>query len=296
MEYFQEVVSGNKVPGMRLIGLESIDMELVDLEKALIDLPLGGVRYYPRIGSTNDEAIRWCEAGAPDLALMVADEQTFGRGRLSRPWQTLPGTALAFSLVMYPPFGSRGEMLPDTLLTRLNGLGGLAVSQALAQNYGLQAEIKWPNDVLLERCKVAGVLAEARWQGDILLAVILGIGVNITQGAIWGLPEGSFPATCVEARLGRQVDRIKLLRNILDRLLDWRSLLGSSGFLQAWEQRLAWRGEWVEIRAALAGQASDQVLLQGLNEDGSLRVSDRAGQTISLYAGEISLMRAIDAT
>lgn len=250
-------------------------------------MPLGGVHYYPCIGSTNDEAIRWCEVGAPDLALVVADEQTSGRGRLGRHWQTPPGTALAFSLVMHPPFGPGEETLPDQLLMRLNGLGGLAVSQALSRHYGLQAEIKWPNDVLLERRKAAGILAEARWQGDKLQTVILGIGVNVTPEAIYGLPEGGFPATCVEAVLGRHADRIELLYAILERLMDWRPRLGSSEFLRAWEERLALRGEWVEISAAHTRQVPEQFQVQGLNEDGSLRVNDWAGHTASLYSGEI---------
>jgi len=264
-------------------------MELMTLKEALSDLPLGGVRYSPRIGSTNDEAASWCEAGAPDLALIVADEQTHGRGRLGRCWQTPPGAALAFSLVLYPPFGPGVETPPDLLLVRLNGLGGLAVSQVLSERYGLDAEIKWPNDVLLERRKVAGVLTEARWQGDVLQAAILGIGVNVRPEAIISLPEESFPAACVETILGRQVDRTQLLHAILERLLAWRIRLGSREFLQAWEERLAWRGEWVEIGAAQPMQALGQVLMQGLNEDGSLRVSDRQGQRLSLYAGEIQI-------
>ncbi len=81
-------------------------MKLVSLLETLSYLHLGGVRYYPCLGSTNDDALSWCEEGAPDLALVVADEQTSGRGRQGRKWQTLPGTGLAFSLVMHPPFGT----------------------------------------------------------------------------------------------------------------------------------------------------------------------------------------------
>ena len=264
-------------------------MKLVSLIETLSDLPLGGVRYYPCLGSTNDDALSWCEEGAPDLALVVADEQTSGRGRQGRQWQTFPETALAFSLVMQPPFGPREETLPDQLLTRLNGLGGLAVSQALSCHYGLQAEIKWPNDVLLERRKAAGVLAEARWQGDNLQAVILGIGVNVTPEAIYGLPERSFPATCVEAVLGRHADRTELLHSILKHLLDWRPRLGSNEFLHAWEERLAWRGEWVEISVDHTRRTPGQVLIMGLNKDGSLRVCDRVGHMLNLYSGEIQI-------
>ena len=123
------------------------------LQSILTGLPLGGLRYFDSIGSTNDEALAWARAGAPDYSLVVADTQTAGRGRLQRRWVTNPGAALAFSLVLWPAPQER-QCLP-----RFSPLGAVAVRQALAVVFGLPAEIKWPNDVLLGRCKVAGVLA-----------------------------------------------------------------------------------------------------------------------------------------
>ena len=131
------------------------------LQESLSDLPLGEIRYYEQIGSTNTIAKQWAHAGAPDLSLVVADEQTAGRGRLDRIWVTHPGAALAFSLVMQlqsqstPPAPRQEKVLPF-----LTALGAVAVSAALRQEFGLTTEIKWPNDVLLNRRKVSGVLAE----------------------------------------------------------------------------------------------------------------------------------------
>src|SRR5664279_6508775 len=114
------------------------------LQSILTGLPLGGLRYFDSIGSTNDDALAWARAGAPDFSLVVADAQTAGRGRLLRRWITNPGSALAFSLVLRPST-QESECLP-----RFSPLGAVAVRQALADLFGLPAEIKWPNDVLLE--------------------------------------------------------------------------------------------------------------------------------------------------
>lgn len=95
-------------------------MQVTILEQSLSTLPLGATRFFDSIGSTNDEALRWARAGAPHLALVVADEQTAGRGRLGRRWYTPAGSALAFSLVLLP------ESLPTNSLTRLTAQGALA--------------------------------------------------------------------------------------------------------------------------------------------------------------------------
>src|ERR1044071_8233560 len=113
-----------------------------DLKKALSKLPLGDMRYFESIGSTNDEALAWAATDSPDLSLIIADEQTAGRGRLDRKWFTPSGTALAFSLILRPT----PEEKP--FLTRIVGLAALAVAEAV-QKRELRAQIKWPNDVLI---------------------------------------------------------------------------------------------------------------------------------------------------
>jgi len=248
-------------------------------------MPLGGLRYYPRTGSTNDEAARWVEAGAPDLALVVADEQTGGRGRARRKWFTPPGAALAFSLVL--------KELPSTLATdtpaafnRLTALGTLGVAETLQQDYGLPAQIKWPNDVLLERRKVAGVLVEAHWQGDRPLAVILGVGLNVSPLSVPAEAEALFPAACLETYLAIPPSRPELLNRILAHLLAWRPRLADKAFLQAWDSSLAFRNEWVTISDGTEARLG---YVLGLEPDGRLRLQDRGGKYFAINAGEIHL-------
>ena len=257
-------------------------MDLDELKHALAGLPLGEMRYYDTLDSTNLEAARWAEGKAGDLSLVIADEQTAGRGRDGRQWFTPPGAALACSLILRFPQAND----PRRLLSRLTALGGLAVCDALIQDYALPAELKWPNDVLIRRRKTAGLLSEAHWQGDQLTAVILGIGVNVHPPAV---PPRKSCFTRRPASARKQaysLDRLKLLHFILLRLLNRKKKLESAQFLLDWENYLAFKGEWVQI---LEKNRTLEGRLLGLNPDGSLRLAPRSGQEISIYAGDLRL-------
>jgi BirA family transcriptional regulator, biotin operon repressor / biotin---[acetyl-CoA-carboxylase] ligase len=256
-------------------------MDQASLQTLLADLPLGSVRYFATVGSTNDLAARWAEAGAPDLSLVAADEQTAGRGRLNRRWITPPGSALAFSLILKGP----GEA--DVL--QYTALGSLAVCDALnaALPPVLPAQIKWPNDVIATRRKLAGVLAEAHWRGETLSAVILGIGINVASPSVPPDEQLNYPATCVEAVVESPVDRWGLLHTVLERLLFWRERVGKAEFVMAWGTRLAFRGEWVLV--SFEGQPSLEGQVLGLTAEGRLRLHDRQGDLHELHGGELNV-------
>jgi len=254
-----------------------------EIRAALRDLPLGGLRVYQRVASTNDVALAWVREDAPDLALVVADEQTAGRGRGGRVWHTPPGKALAFSLVMRPTTEEAAWA------SRLGGLGCLAVTDALA-GLELDATIKWPNDVLIGGRKVTGVLVESAWTGESLDASILGVGINVLEGSA-PTSGALFPATTVEAALGRPPDRAKLLRACVSGLLTWRLRLASDRFWQTWQERLAYVGETVTLTAT--GQQDMEGELIGLERGGSLLLRSESGP-VRVEAGEIHLRRTND--
>ena len=273
-------------------------MDPIQLEAILADLPLGEVRYYDSVGSSNDEAARWAAQGAPELALVVADEQTSGRGRAGRHWYTLRGAALAFSIVTYPKIEDLNNV------SRLTALGALAVCETLINSYHLSAKIKWPNDVLAGEKKVAGILAEAQWTGDTLSSLILGTGINVAPASVEDAlaHEGvlNFPSTCVESEMGRAVDRMELLHDVLASILHWRLRLSTPDFLQAWEANLAYHQEWVQVipvgnidersltsENAPARFQEGQVI--GLSNDGSLKLRTRTGEIMTLQFGEVRL-------
>lgn len=271
-------------------------MDQPSLESALADLHLPAIRFFTSIGSTNDEAWRWIDAGAPHRALIVADEQTAGRGRFQRHWVTTAGNGLAFSLILLsPPF-------EPPLVNRITGLAALAVTHALQIKYALPAQIKWPNDILLEQRKVAGILVDSHWTGQNLIAVIIGIGINIASESVnpANLPaEGlNFPATCVENALGHSVDRLEFLHAILKEFFSWLPRLSSQDFIHEWEDRLAYHDQWVELSVENSVHPSQPETVPppfqvgkviGLTPDGSLKLLTTFGNLVTVQVGEIRL-------
>lgn len=246
----------------------------------LAGLPIPDIRFFDSIGSTNDEALAWAEAGAANGSLVVAEQQTKGRGRLGRTWVTNPGSALAFSMVLRP---SPNEIEHIGLFSPL---AGLAVCLAL-QGLGLPAEIKWPNDVLLARRKTCGILAESSWRGNSLEGVVVGIGINVAPDSIPPAAKLQFPATCIEDHLGHPVDRGKLLSQVLSEFFDWRKVLSSREFFQAWEERLAFKGETVHL--ANIGAESLTGTLVGVDENGNLRLRLSSGEVKIVSVGDVHL-------
>jgi len=260
------------------------------LNAALADLPLGGLHFYPQVGSTNSAAADLSARGGSDLTVVAADEQTAGRGRQGRTWITRPGTALAVSVILKPqsdPERSDGREAPG----RYSGLGALAAVEALRDLYRLPAQVKWPNDILVNHLKVGGVLVETSWEGERLSEVILGIGLNVQEDA---LPEGAefrYPAGTIAGAADRKVDRLDLLRGLLEHLILWRARLFSGAFLHAWERSLAFRGRKVVL--AQSGQELAEGVLVGLAEDGSIKLQTGPRQIDKFPVGEIQL-RPVD--
>jgi BirA family transcriptional regulator, biotin operon repressor / biotin---[acetyl-CoA-carboxylase] ligase len=255
-------------------------MDQQELVQRLSNLPLGDVRYFSSIGSTNDEAIKWAAQGVPDLSIIVADEQTAGRGRLDRPWFTPPATALAFSLILRP----RVEEMPH--LSRIVGLAALALIDAIGK-LRLVPEIKWPNDILLNGRKVAGILIELTWAGEEVDYIVIGVGVNVAKGASPSTDVLRFPAISLEHMLGDVPDRTSLLHDILASFIALRPHIHSDSFMSAWEKSLAYSGK--EVRVEMGG---DQVVtgqISGLETDGSLKIRDEHDEIVTVRFGDVRL-------
>lgn len=258
-------------------------MDAEQLRMALAGRSIAGLRYFDSLGSTNDEALAWAESGAPDTALVVADTQTRGKGRMGRQWITNPGAALAFSLIVRPTPAEREH------LALFSPLAGLGVAVAL-EAFGLTPQVKWPNDVLLANKKVCGILAEAAWSGDQLRGVVIGVGVNVAPSSVPPMELLLYPATCVETQVGSPVDRLKLLDAILQAIFHWRGRLGSDAFMATWQERLAFLGQQVAVIPP--SQQAVQGRLAGVDSQGSLRLVTDDGREVILAAGDVHLRPA----
>ena len=285
---------------LECIPLYNWGMDQQSIELALAELPLESIHYFDSIDSTNDEAARQIIRGCASPALVVADEQTAGRGRANRRWFTPRGAGLAFSLIFVP--GLEDDLPTNETLSRYVSLGALAVCKSLAEGYGLQAEIKWPNDVLVDRKKISGVLAEAHWIGDRLQGVILGIGVNVKDAAIRPTEVVDYPACSIEDRVRsagelpaskmKPVNRVELLRSIVSDVFHYLEQLRQRTFMDAWEERLAFRGEWVEVVNPFENRLLYEGVLVGLTADGSLKLRKADGELVRISAGDVSLRYA----
>src|SRR5438876_8870081 len=197
------------------------------LAQALQALPPGWYgQFFDMVDSTQDEARAAARLGAPNRSIFVADYQRAGRGRQGRSWLAGPGTALMISIV----FSERAEQL---IPWRWTSLASVALAEAILELLpDLTPAIKWPNDVLLDDRKVAGILAETSSDGEQLVAVVV-IGVNVNSTSA-DLAHVGVAATSLRIAAGRPVERGELLLTLLRRIDHW--------FARPWaELHAAWQ-------------------------------------------------------
>lgn len=253
-------------------------------QAALAHLPLGELYFFDRIGSTNDFAARLLARGEDEFSLVTADFQFKGRGRIGRSWLSRPGTGLTFSLILR-------DSVPADHLPILSGWAAVGVCCALQDHYQLPARIKWPNDILISGKKAAGILIENHWEGSSLKGVVVGIGINVAPGSVPEADRLRFPATCLECELGREIQRPRLLAEILRELLEWIKELSGPALLETWQRNLAFRGE--KVCLTWDHQPDQEGILVGLEPDGALVLRVQNGREISCPVGEITL-RPVD--
>jgi len=230
----------------------------------------------PRLGEPRLD-VESCEStqllvdtSLPEGALVVADHQTAGRGRLGRSWDAPAGAALLFSVLLKPP--------PEPPTPQLSLVAGIAVADTLERTLGLSVQLKWPNDVMLRRKKIAGCLAEAR-DG----AVVLGIGVNVNQTADQ-LPEN---AGSIRSLTGRTADREELLAMLLGDLEN-RYTAWLAGGLDAVYEGLGPR-DFLRGRQVTVNGVSGVVTM--IDREGRLEIAQGHGDNVTVESGEVVYAR-----
>ncbi|MBL7183627.1 MAG: biotin--[acetyl-CoA-carboxylase] ligase [Anaerolineae bacterium] len=234
---------------------------------------------YSSIGSTNEVLKELAAQGAPEGTLVIADEQTAGRGRLGRKWLASPGTGLLMSLLFRP------DLAPDQA-QRLTMLCSLATADAIEGLTGLPADLKWPNDIFIHGKKAGGILTESGTTGGRLDYVVVGMGLNVNL-AVSTLPELRGMATSLSQELGREVSRLELLWKILEGIeTRYNSLRRGESPHEDWAARLINLGRQVQVttpRGVLAGWA------EGVDADGALILRTPDGQRRRILAGDVTL-------
>lgn len=242
------------------------------------------IRLHGTVTSTNDILKELAKAGAPEGTVVIADEQTAGHGRLKKSWFSPPGVNVYASVLFRPAIQLRE-------VPGFSFISSLAVADAIALE-GLSPAIKWPNDVLVDRKKVAGSLAECASSGRKVDFVSLGIGVNVNVAPAAlraALGEAARAAGSLGEAAGREIDRNVFAANFLSLLDKWAHVFAAQGLapvLAAWRDRDILTGRRVEVRGQ--GKPYDGRVL-GVDREGYLVLRDPRGARRRVLTGEIRL-------
>lgn len=237
------------------------------------------ILHYFRTDSTNAVALKLAAEGAEHGTVVVAEEQTTGRGRLGRSWYSEKSSGIYMSIILRPPLSPAAAPV-------LTLMAGLAAQKAVSSTTGLAVDIRWPNDLLVNKKKVCGILTEMSAELDRLHAVVLGIGMNVNHSVMPAELEEIATSLRMEAHRGisRAHVLVALLRE-LDRHYQLLLKSGNRAITERWEAASTFaHGKRVRVATA-AGQAL--ATTTGVDTSGALKIQYDDGRQESLVAGEV---------
>lgn len=272
-------IIGHPSSGYQLLRLPDIlTASLVRPELGENELGRKIVHYF-RTGSTNTNALKLAAKGAPHGTVVLAEEQTAGRGRFGRTWYSERGSGLYSSIILRP-------QLPPAAAPVLTLMAGVAAHRAIRAATRLPVDIRWPNDLLVNGKKVCGILTEMNAEVDRLHAVVLGIGINVNHTEM--PTELKTFATSLRIEGGKSYSRVQILVSLLKELeYYYHQLLeeGSSAIIEAWSAASTFaQGKPIRVTS---GSGEFLATTLGLEPSGALRVRRQDGREELLVAGEI---------
>jgi len=232
------------------------------------------ILYYPSLPSTVDVAKKMAKEGVCEGTVVLAGQQTAGRGRLGRTWLSSPGSSILMSVVLRPELAQ---------LPRLNMMVGLAVVHSIEKVTGLRPEIKWPNDILINGKKVSGILVENTFDGRNLQASIASVGLNVRLD-VPSFSEISALATSLSGELGRDLspwDVLPSLIKAIDRL--YGELQGGGPIYERWLARVETLGKVVQVKS---GDSLEEGYAESIGPDGSIVLRRSNGSLVTVVTGE----------
>ena len=229
------------------------------------------IHYFPEIDSTMDAARDLARRGAKEGTIVIAESQTRGRGRLTREWLS-PKGGIYFTIVLRPK-------ISPAYAPRINLMAGIAVAATIGKLFGLKAELKWPNDVLIAGKKVCGILAEMDAEMDAVNFVNVGVGINANTS----ISQFEKTATSLKEALGKEISRKEFLGAMLMEMKRRQSVLMKANLLEEWKKLSATLNRDVKIMApseVIVGRAID------IDATGALIIRQRDGSLKSAVAGD----------
>lgn len=279
---------GYHVEAVKNRGYRIVDIPDVMSEEELKSLLTGKTRwagqeiyYYPDTDSTNIRAKEQGERGAPHGTLVVAGQQSAGRGRRGRGWESPPGCSIYMSILLRPEFlPSKAPML--TLIM------AYSVAEALRTCTGMEVKIKWPNDIVLNGKKLVGILTEMSTEIDYINHVVIGVGVNVNMASF--SEEIADTATSLRIETGEIIKRstliVEMMKHFEQNYEKYLKTENLSGIREAYNRLLVNCGKEVKI---LGSKEPYQAVALGINDSGELLVRKQDGSEEAVYAGEVSV-------
>jgi BirA family transcriptional regulator, biotin operon repressor / biotin---[acetyl-CoA-carboxylase] ligase len=267
-------VAGHPATGYQLRSVP--DLLLPEILRPLLRSTIFAehLHHFYKIGSTNTAAMAAAADGAPEGSVFLAEEQTAGRGRGANSWQSERSTGIYCSVIVRPP-------LPPSDVLVLSLAAGLAVQSAIQQvDSRVNADLKWPNDLLIGDKKVCGILTEMNSEATRVRYIVVGIGINVNQASF---PE-ELGATSLRLATGREWSRVEMgaaLLKSLDR--EYRQLLENSDARESILRRFAENSSWAQGKAVRIEENGSSIegTTEGLDPRGFLRVRTEKGtQTV----------------
>ena len=235
------------------------------------------VIYLPVTTSTMDIAKKAAQDRAAEGTIVIADEQTAGRGRMGRKWLSPPGSSILLSIIVRPNLAQ---------LSRLNMVAALATAQAIEKTTGIEPVIKWPNDIIIDGRKVSGMLIEGDIEGDTVSSAVVGIGVNVNLDPST-LPEIRDTATSLREVLREEVSRLELLRALLTEFEQlYRELLRGEPVHKQWLRHLETVGRQVRVKT---GGVELEGYAESVDSEGHLWLRRPDESLVEIVAGDVML-------
>lgn len=239
--------------------------------------------YTEKIDSTNIKAAVLAEKGATDGTVVLAEQQTSGKGRLGRRWESPEGSGIYCSIILRPNLA-----LQETSLVTF--IAAIAISEAINTLADAKTQIKWPNDILLNEKKIVGVLTEASAEMQHVNYIILGFGINVNTPKELLPPRIIFPASSMAAEMNKQFDRVEIVSLCLKQFDYWYNKLtetnGHEQIIERWSELSGMTGRNVRVE-----QVNNTIngTIEGVSPDGALLVKEKT--TIhTIYSGDVKLI------
>ena len=280
--------------GYKVEAITSVGYKLVSSPELLLPLEIKNglntrfigqnIHWEYEINSTNSLALQLAEQGSPEGTLIVSESQKQGRGRLGRSWISQPETGIYMSLILRPTF------VPMQAV-RITFISAIAVVETVKEVLGIDARIKWPNDVMIHGKKTAGILTELRAEMESVHYVVVGIGINVNNTHFPKALHDKVTSLALEHQ--EKVSRIKLLQALLRTFERWyqRALSEQSGqTFERWRELSCTLGNRVEVNL---GDEIVRGLATRLEPNGSLHLKLDSGEERQILAGDVTMIASV---